>query len=51
MGLQLLGTVAAVIGPLRHLGRLLIACVELLIMTGDRRDAEILALRHQVLLL
>ncbi len=34
-----------------HLFRLLIAGVGLLLVSGDRRDAEILALRHQVLVL
>lgn len=33
---------------LSHLLRLLIARVGLLLVSGDKRDAEILALRHQV---
>jgi transposase InsO family protein len=48
---RLLATVTAVLGPLPHLVRLLISRVGLLVMSGDRRDAEILALRHQVLVL
>ena len=35
----------------RHLSRLLLARLGLLLIPGDRRDAEILALRHQVLVL
>ena len=35
----------------KHLFRLLIARVGLPLVSGDKRDAEILALRHQVLLL
>ena len=34
-----------------HLSRLLIARVGLLLVNGDKHDAEILALRHQVLVL
>ncbi len=34
-----------------HLFRLLIARPGLLLMSGDARDAEILALRHQILVL
>ncbi len=34
-----------------HLFRLLIARLVLLLVSGDKRDAEILALRHQVLVL
>jgi hypothetical protein len=34
---------------LSHLFRLLIARVGLLLVSGDKRDAEILTLRHQVL--
>jgi transposase InsO family protein len=36
---------------LSHVFRLLIARVGLLLVSGDRRDAEILALRHQILVL
>ena len=36
---------------LSHLFRLLIARLGLLLVSGDKRDAEILALRHQVLVL
>ncbi len=36
---------------LSHLFRLLIARLALLLASGDNRDAEILALRHQVLVL
>jgi hypothetical protein len=34
-----------------HLFRLLITRVGLLLVSGDTRDAEILALRHQILVL
>ncbi len=34
-----------------HLFQLLIARVGLLLVSGDKRDAEILALRHQILVL
>ena len=34
-----------------HLFRLLIARFGLLLVSGDERDAEILALRHQILVL
>ena len=34
-----------------HVFRLLIARLGLLLVSGDERDAEILALRHQVLVL
>lgn len=34
-----------------HLFRLLIARLGLLLVSGDKRDAEILALRHQILVL
>jgi hypothetical protein len=34
-----------------HLFRLLIARVGLLLLSGDKRDVEILALRHQILVL
>ena len=36
---------------LSHLFRLLIARLGLLLVSGDKRDAEILALRHQILVL
>ena len=36
---------------LSHLLRLLIARFGLLLVSGDKRDAEILALRHQILVL
>ncbi len=36
---------------LSHLLRLLIARLGLLLVSGDERDAEILALRHQILVL
>ncbi len=36
---------------LSHLLRLLITRVGLLLVSGDKRDAEILALRHQILVL
>jgi hypothetical protein len=36
---------------LSHLFRLLIARLGLLSVSGDKRDAEILALRHQVLVM
>ncbi|MFW2383985.1 MAG: hypothetical protein ACN4GZ_19690 [Acidimicrobiales bacterium] len=36
---------------LSHLFRLLISRLVLLLVSGDRRDAEILALRHQILVL
>ncbi len=51
LGPPIVGTVAAVLGLFPHLVRLLVARVGLLVLTGDRRDAEILALRHQVLVL
>ena len=41
----------AVSSVLSHLFRLLIARVGLLLVSGDKRDAEILALRHQILVL
>lgn len=41
----------AVVGLLGWFVRLVAARVVLLVMSGDRRDAEILALRHQVLVL
>ncbi len=51
LGLRLVGTVAAVLGLFPHLVRLLVARVGLLVLTGDRGDAEIFARRHQVLVL
>ena len=36
---------------LSHLFRLSIALLGLLLVSGDKRDAEILALRHQILVL
>ena len=36
---------------LPHLCRLLIARLGLLLVSGDKRDAEILAVRHQVMVL
>jgi len=51
LGLRLVGSVAAVLGLFAHLVGLLVARVGLFVLTGDRRDAEILALRHQVLVL
>jgi len=36
---------------LSHLFRLLIARLGLLLVAGDKRDPEILALRHQILVL
>ena len=42
---------SAVSSVLSHLFRLLIARRGLLLVSGDKRDAEILALRHQVLVL
>lgn len=51
LALRVLATVTDVLGPLPHLARLLIARVGALVMSGGRRDAEILALRHQVLVL
>ena len=41
----------AVSSIVSHLFRLLIARVGLLVVSGDKRDAEILALRHQILVL
>ena len=41
----------AVSSILSHMFRLLIARLGLLLVSGDKRDAEILALRHQVLVL
>src|SRR3954453_7080394 len=45
------GTVAAVLASLPRFVRLVVARLGLLLVSGDRRDAEILALRHQVLVL
>jgi putative transposase len=41
----------AVLGPVPRFVRLVFARIGLLTLSGDRRDAEILALRHQVLVL
>jgi hypothetical protein len=43
--------VVAVLGSLRRFVRLVFARIGLLAVSGDRRDAEILALRHQLLVL
>jgi hypothetical protein len=37
--------------PLASIGRLLLSRISLLLATGDERDTEILALRHQILVL
>ena len=39
------------VGLLAWFVRLMVARLGLLVLSGDRRDAEILALRHQVLVL
>ena len=43
--------VVAVVGSMPRFVRLVFARIGLLALSGDRRDAEILALRHQILVL
>ena len=45
------GSLRAVLSLLARFVRLVAARVVLLVLSGDQRDAEILALRHQVLVL
>ena len=44
----MVGTVSPVLSLVSYLFRLLFARLSLLIAAGDQRDAEILALRHQI---